>query len=345
MKRITGFTAKFRFTVLFLLIFAFFSSCTVCIAADSLIPVGKTVGITVTMNGVSVVNTAEFETETGKMCSPAAESGILPGDKLIELGGKEITSVHDLEEATKNLKPEELTIVYERSGKRHESGIMPRADISDGKLRIGVWVKDSASGIGTITYYDPECKAFGALGHGICTASGSLIEITGGSIAEAEISSVKKGEKGTPGELSGTFSDKNKILGEVGANTDTGVFGHVLADAEVLGAAAIPVAKRDEVHEGDAKIMSNIEGRNTCEYSVKITKINDDESSHKGMIIKVTDPSLLEKTGGIVQGMSGSPIIQDGKLVGAITHVFINDPTRGYAIFIENMMTNVEGSN
>ncbi|MGN0178287.1 MAG: SpoIVB peptidase [Monoglobaceae bacterium] len=345
MKRITGLTAKFRFTVSLLLIFVFFSSYTVFAAPDSLIPVGKTVGITVSMDGVSVVNTAEFETSDGKMCSPAAESGILPGDKLIELNGRKITSVHDLEDATKNLKAEEMTIVYERGGDRHEAGITPRADISDGRLRIGVWVKDSASGIGTITYLDPESKSFGALGHGICTSSGSLIGITGGSISEAEISSVKKGEKGAPGELSGTFSDKNKVLGEVSSNTDTGVFGHISADAEDLGAAAVPVAKRDEVHEGDAKIMSNTEGSSISEYSVKITKINDDESSHKGMIIKVTDSALLEKTGGIVQGMSGSPIIQDGKLVGAITHVFINDPTRGYAIFIENMLAEAEDTN
>lgn len=343
MKRITGLTAKFRFTVSLLLTSTFFLSSAVIAAPDTLIPVGKTVGITVSTDGVSVVNTAEFETSDGKMCSPAAESGILPGDILKELGGRKITSSHDLEDATKNLKAEELTIVYERSGERHEAGITPRADISDGRLRLGVWVKDSASGIGTITYFDPDSKDFGALGHGICSPDGRLIGITGGSISEAEISSVKKGERGAPGELSGTFSDSSYVLGEVGANTDTGVFGHITKDIENIGADAVPVAKRDEVHEGDAKIMSNTEGSNVSEYSVKITKINDDESSHKGMIIKVTDSALLEKTGGIVQGMSGSPIIQDGKLVGAITHVFINDPTRGYAIFIENMLNEAEG--
>lgn len=342
MKRITGLTTKLRFTVSLLLIFTFFLPSAVIATPETLIPVGKTVGITVSTDGVSVVNTAEFETTDGEVCSPAADSGILPGDRLIELDGRKITSSQSLDDATKNLKSEELTLVYERSGKRQETKITPRRDSSDGKLRIGVWVKDTASGIGTITYLDPESKAFGALGHGICSSDGSLIGITGGSVSEAEINSVKKGEKGSPGEISGIFSDKNKILGEVCKNTDTGVFGHISENDGSLGTAAVPVAKRDEVHEGDAKILANTEGSSVSEYNVKITKINDDESNRKGMIVKVTDSTLIEKTGGIVQGMSGSPIIQDGKLVGAVTHVFINDPTRGYGIFIENMLSEAE---
>lgn len=299
-----------------------------------LVPVGKTIGVTVNIKGVSVINTADFEEEGGGSCSPAAEAGISGGDTILKINGKEVTSVKTLEKLTDG--EDEVSVVYEHSGKEMQTTIRPKKDASDGKYRIGVWIKDSASGIGTMTYYDPKTLSFGALGHGICDSNGGLINISGGNALEAEITSIRRGEKGAPGELIGVFSEGNNKIGEIDKNTDEGIFGKLNRD-KVESDKAISVADRDEVHEGDASVMCNVEGDEICEYSVSIIKINDDEKSPKGMIVKVTDPRLIEKTGGIVQGMSGSPLIQDGKFVGAITHVFVNNPTRGYAVFIDKM--------
>ena len=299
-----------------------------------LVPVGRTIGVTVNIKGVSVINTAGFEEEGGGSCSPAAEAGISGGDTILKINGKEVTSVKTLEKLTDG--ENEVAVVYEHNGKEIQTTVKPKKDVSDGKYRIGVWIKDSASGIGTMTYYDPNTGNFGALGHGICDSNGSLINISGGNALEAEITSIRRGEKGAPGELIGVFSEGNNKIGSIDKNTDEGIFGRLNRD-KLESDKAISVAERDEVHEGDASVMCNVEGDDVCEYSVSIIKINDDENSSKGMIVKVTDPRLIEKTGGIVQGMSGSPLIQDGKFVGAITHVFVNNPTRGYAVFMDKM--------
>ena len=308
----------------------------VCCFARTLIPVGKTIGITVDLNGVSVVNTSEFENSDGKISSPAQEAGIKAGDVIMKINNKPVTSAKELPETSNG---EKITVLISRNGEQKEIEVTPKKDLTDGKYRIGVWLKDSTSGIGTLTYYDPETHEFGALGHGICESGSTLCEITDGKILDAEVTSINRGEKGSPGELIGIFADNN--LGSIIKNSNTGIYGEV--DSELnISAESIEVAPRSEVYEGDAVIICNIKGKEVCEYSADIQKINNNESAVKGMIIKITDENLIEKTGGIVQGMSGSPIIQNGKLVGAITHVFVNDPTRGYGIFIENMLAEAE---
>ena len=208
-----------------------------------------------------------------------------------------------------------MAVVYEHNGKEMQTTVKPKKDVSDGKYRIGVWIKDSASGIGTMTYYDPNTGNFGALGHGICDSNGSLINISGGNALESEITSIRRGEKGAPGELIGVFSEGNNKIGSIDKNTDEGIFGRLNRD-KLESDKAISVAERDEVHEGDASVMCNVEGDEVCEYSVSIIKINDDENSSKGMIVKVTDPRLIEKTGELFKVCRLSALIQDGKFVG-----------------------------
>lgn len=189
-----------------------------------LVPVGRTIGVTVNIKGVSVINTADFEEEGGGSCSPAAEAGISGGDTIIKINGKEVTSVKSLEKLTDG--EDEVSVVYEHNGKEMQTKIRPKKDASDGKYRIGVWIKDSASGIGTMTYYDPNTGSFGALGHGICDSNGSLVNISGGDALEAEITSIRRGEKGSPGELIGVFSEGNNKIGKIDKNTDEGIFGN-----------------------------------------------------------------------------------------------------------------------
>ncbi len=308
--------------------------------AKTLVPVGKTIGITVDLCGVSVVNTSEFEDTEGNVTSPAQEAGIKSGDIILKINDKPVTSAEELPETSNG---EKLAVLIRRNGEEKKIDVYPKKDLSDGKYRIGVWLKDSTSGIGTLTYYDPETQEFGALGHGICESDTTLTEITDGKILDAEIASVTRGEKGKPGELLGIFADNKNTLGLIFQNSNVGIYGKLNSNAQIPSSlGGIETAMRSEVSEGDATILSNIHGKEVCEYSAKILKINSDESAEKGMIIKITDKDLIEKTGGIVQGMSGSPVIQNGKLVGAVTHVFVNDPTRGYGIFIENMLNEAE---
>lgn len=308
-----------------------------------LIPIGKTVGITVLSKGAVVVNTAEFKSKSGDNVSPAWDSGIRPGDRIIEINGNKIISARDVNRISEDNGEKEMEVTICRGDNTERIKVTPKYDPSEDKIKLGVWIKDSSSGIGTLTYINPENGKFGALGHGICESGGSLCVVCDGKILNAEVSSVRKGEKGSPGELMGIFSENGEVLGDVDKNTEKGIFG-ITEENKFLKFKdnKIPIAKRDEVTEGEVKILSNIEGQEVKEYSAEILKINDDTEASKGMIIKITDPILIEKTGGIVQGMSGSPIIQKGKLIGAVTHVFINNPAKGYGIFIENMLAEAE---
>ena len=210
----------------------------------------------------------------------------------------------------------------------------------DGHYRLGIWIKDAASGLGTVTYANPETGDFGALGHSISEGvNEEVLTIQSGEVWKASIVSVQKGSKGQPGELIGVFSEGKEKIGEIQSNTTVGLKGKLdkIENFDVIS-DAIPVAERDTVCEGEAEILANIEENKIERFSVEIQKINKNESDSKGMVVKITDQRLLSKTGGIVQGMSGSPILQNGKFVGAVTHVFVNDPTRGYGIFIENML-------
>lgn len=311
--------------------------------AKTVIPCGNCIGVTLCTDGVLVVNTAEVAAKDGSHTSPAEAAGIKPGDLIQSFDGKKISSVEDLDSAILKSGGQSSSITIKRKNKTIDTLLKPKMSQQDGVFRIGAWVKDSTSGIGTMTFYNPETKSFAALGHGICDPeTGEILAIDKGNILSSTIVSVDKGKKGVPGELNGVFTENGAAIGKITANCDFGIFGTL--DTEfVLSNQPIPVANRQEVKAGDAYILSNVEGSKVEKFNIEISRLLPKSvSSQKSMIIKITDERLLSKTGGIVQGMSGSPIIQDGKLIGAVTHVFVNDPTRGYGLFIENMLAEAE---
>ena len=305
-----------------------------------LVPVGQTVGVTLDMKGVTVVDTTDVEGYDGKRSAPARDAGLVSGDIIEEMNGRAVASAREFEEAIKEQEGKTVTLLVRHGEEMRESSLTPALSNADGQYRIGVWIKDAASGIGTVTYYDPKTREFGALGHGIADdVQGEPVRVKCGEILNAQIVSVQKGGRGQPGELVGVFCENREKLGTVVSNTETGLKG-VLDDGAAFDTTtdAIPVARRDEVQEGAAEILANVEEGKIETFSVEIQKINKDEKNPKGLVIKVTDPRLLDRTGGIVQGMSGSPLIQNGKLAGAVTHVFVSDPTRGYGILMETML-------
>lgn len=258
------------------------------------------------------------------------------GDKIISINGVKIHSVQEVKDALSRIGSNAIDLVCERDGKEISLKIKPKQ--SEGEYRLGITLKDGAAGIGTITYIDPSTGIFGGLGHGICdTDTGEVINFTEGNVTGVILSGVKKGEEGKPGELSGLLTDK--VVGELYANTECGVFGKLDTVPDSLCATAIKIAHRDEVHEGEATILSTVKVGTAKEFKIEISSINKSSTGTKSFKIKVTDPTLIAITGGVVRGMSGSPIIQDGKLVGAVTHVMVAEPTEGYGIFIENMLS------
>ena len=220
--------------------------------------------------------------------------------------------------------------------------VTPAIDPRDGAYRLGVWVRSSTAGVGTLTYYDPVSGGYGALGHAITDVdTGVIFPVGAGAVYENEVVHVTRGEESAPGELTGEFFEKEIVLGEIEKNTGFGVFGKAPAQMAAGGLypEGLPVARRSEVRTGSAQLLSCVEGGEVKAYDCEIERFYSKSASEgRNMAVRITDPELLKKTGGIVQGMSGSPIIQDGKLVGAVTHVLVNDPTRGYGIFIENML-------
>ncbi len=305
---------------------------------------GQGIGITLNSQGVMVTDVAEIETKAGEKESPAKSGGIKKGDIITKIGKENIRCVNDLNKALEQSESNAIWVEVLRGNSKMTLKIKPQKDKS-GKARLGLWAKDVAAGIGTLTFYDPQTGAFGALGHGITeSTSGALIKIDGGEVLTSTIVAVQRGEKGNPGELQGIFGENDKPVGKVEKNTNCGIFGTMELSKEALAKAQnIKVGKREDVRVGKAYILANIEGNTTGKYEIEICKIpviSGDKT--KGMVIKITDKKLLEKTGGIVRGMSGSPIVQSGRLVGAVTHVFVNDPTSGYGIFIEDMLEEVD---
>jgi len=301
-----------------------------------LIPVGSTAGIKMFSDGVLIVGISKIMTEKGEI-SPAGDCGLKPGDIIVEINSEKITSADDLRESVQSKS--RLNIGYIRDGKKGHVTVRPAVSASDGTRKLGCWVRDSMAGIGTITFYDPETKIFGALGHGINDVDTSaLLPLAAGALISSRVASVKPGTAGSPGELRGEF-DASSEFGVLFANTERGVFGKMDISAVKTIKRMMPVAYINEITPGKATILSNIEGDTVEEYEIEIKKIFPANSdSIRDMTIEVTDPRLLAKTGGIVQGMSGSPILQNGKVVGAVTHVLINEPARGYGIYIQKML-------
>ena len=308
---------------------------------SSLIPIGHTVGIQMSAEGVLVVRLDDVQTENGAIC-PARDAGVQEGDLIVGVNGEQISANDDLQKqiALSGGQPVELTL--ESDGSSRTVTVTPCAD-SDGVYRIGVLARDGMAGIGTLTYVDPETGAYGSLGHGICDSeTGVLIPLRDGSLVQSSVGSVQRGQVGEPGALQGEFASDSEI-GTVEENTESGIFG-TLTDSSIYDSLeSVPVASADEIEVGDAEILTNVEGDTVEKYSVQVVKIYpEDDEYGRGMMLRVTDPELLEKTGGIVQGMSGSPVLQNGKLIGAVTHVLVNDPTCGYAIGIERMIEEME---
>lgn len=295
------------------------------LAAQMLIPVGEVVGLSLAEGSVTV---AAFHETYG---TEARDAGIQIGDEIVVVDGRKIDSAADLFETLKQ-SDGTVTVELSREGKSHQVTVRPTAT-ADGP-RLGVYVREGVTGIGTVTYYDPQKECFGALGHGISDSRGQLAPMRSGWVYEAAVESVKRGRAGEPGQLRGAVSAQAP-MGSLRANTHFGVFG---TGAEWTG-EALPVAAKEEVHSGKAQILSNINGDEVALFSAEIIKCyHHEESTGRDMMLKVTDERLLTATGGIVAGMSGSPIIQDGRLVGAVTHVLVNSPDTGYGIFIENML-------
>ena len=295
---------------------------------------GMPFGIKLYTDGLLVVGFSDVECDSGSK-TPAIDAGIKIGDIITEVNGLTITTAQDFTSSIESAEGE-VKIVYYRDNEKHETTITPSLSGKDGKYKTGMWLRDSTAGIGTVTFTVPETLEFAGLGHGICdTETGELLPLMRGIATEAKISGVKKGIPGTPGELKGYFTSGNN--GVIVKNTSCGVFG-VLKNLKQnnLMPDMVRIGNRNEVHTGKAHIFCTVEGDTPQQYEISITRVTDSPEV-SNFEIEITDASLLEKTGGIVQGMSGSPIIQDGKLVGAVTHVMINDPTKGYGIFIGAM--------
>lgn len=303
-------------------------------SAKTLVPVGHTVGIKLFSRGVLVVKLAEGGT-------PAKDGGLQTGDVILNCGPDPVTSTEQFQELLQKSGGNPTDLQIKREGKNLEISVAPEEN-EQGQYAIGAWVRDSMAGIGTVTFYDPSTGVFGALGHGITDLdTAQLMPFSSGSILPSYVKAVKRGETGHAGELRGDF-DLNSELGVLSANTDCGIFGQLSTDIsnspEYFQGDAFPVAQAEEVHTGPAIIRSNIKGDAVQEYQVEILRISQDASDGRDLVLSVTDPALLEQTGGIVQGMSGSPILQDGKFIGAVTHVLLNDPSKGYGILLQTML-------
>ena len=266
---------------------------------------------------------------------PARESGLQTGDVIVKLGGKAVTSTEQFQTLLQENGESTADLQVKRSGDSVTVSVAPSRN-DEGVCCIGAWVRDSMAGIGTLTYYDPADGTFGALGHGITDVDTALLmPFSNGSILPSTVKAVKKGEAGAAGELRGDF-DLTRNLGTLSANTTSGIFGVMEAPPD---AEALPIGT---AVTGHAVIRSNVQGDQVGEYAVEILKVLPNAADGRDLVLSVTDDRLLETTGGIVQGMSGSPIIQNGKLVGAVTHVLLNAPNKGYGILIENMLKAAE---
>ncbi|MCI8273233.1 MAG: SpoIVB peptidase [Clostridia bacterium] len=304
------------------------------------IPSGEIVGIKLYTSGVLVVGTSSIEGIDGQNVKPFQDTGIQEGDSITTINDTIINNTEELVKAVNDAKGEKIKITYIRKGEEKTCEITPTKDKSN-EYKIGLWVRDSAAGVGTITFYHEQTNSFAGLGHAITDIdTGEIINTSSGEIDDVKIVSVEKGEKEEPGKIQGTIKD-NKIIGNIYKNTEYGIYG-VIKDIDNLSInkdKRMKVASRHEIQLGEAKILCGIDDE-IKEYKIEIQKIHlNNNYDNKSMLIKVTDEELINKTGGIVQGMSGSPIIQNGKFIGCVTHVFVNDPKIGYAVFGDIMIS------
>lgn len=298
---------------------------------------GNTVGIYMETEGVLIIDTGEIISEQGTAREPA-KNIVKPGDYIVAFNEQKITSKKELMEDLKFLDGESVKLQIVRDGDTVPVSLTPVKD-AKGDYKLGIWVRDNTQGIGTLTFVD-ERGNYGALGHGISDVdTGELLHISKGALYQAEILGIQKGESGSPGELSGLIRyEPGRILGSIDTNSKNGIYGFFSEEKMGISLKKMPVGYKQEMTTGQASVLCCVNGQ-VKEYEAEIVRIDmNHEDTNKSFVIHVTDPELLAETGGIVQGMSGSPVIQNGRLVGAVTHVLVNDPTRGYGIFIENML-------
>ncbi|MDD4726163.1 MAG: SpoIVB peptidase [Tissierellia bacterium] len=309
------------------------------------VPGGNAIGVRMNTKGVLVVAVTDIIDTSGNRVSPARNAGLKVGDSIIEINGEKIVSSEQVVDILNESKDKEVELLVLRNKGEFKTLSSPIKCLQDNAYRLGIWVRDKTSGIGTMTFYHEESDTFGALGHGITDVdTGKLLNVEKGLIMNAKISEVEQGQKGTPGEIRGVFYKTDDVLGEIEINTDFGIFGSLIDNnGEIKNSEKIPIGFKEEVEIGKAHIYTTLDGEEVGKYDIEIIKLeNQQESSQKSMTIEITDEDLLKKTGGIVQGMSGSPIIQNGKLIGAVTHVFVNEPTKGYGLYIEWMLDNCD---
>lgn len=319
---------------------------------EQVLPGGMAFGVKFACDGVMVVGFTEVVDADNDSSMPAYDAGLRTGDRIVAVNGHHVSTseefarliedntgfIEDHNECVKGSR-DPVEIQYERGGELGKVRFRPIYSPLEGKYKTGMWIRDTTAGIGTVTFLIPETGEFVGLGHGICDpTTGDLLPMRRGKVVDVSISGVAKGASGRPGELMGTFTDTD--TGVLLRNTTSGVYGILqqIPSAKVPE-PPMPLAGTDEIHTGDAYIWCTLSGNTPEKFAIRITALAVDEG--KNFAVQVTDPALIEKTGGIVQGMSGSPIIQDGKLIGAVTHVLISDPTRGYGIPIDNMRTMV----
>ena len=304
-----------------------------------LVPGGQSVGVAMTTGGVVVVGNSDL----GKTPSPARLAGLRSGDVIQCVNGVQVSGAGQLSECLKDGEPARLRVL--RGGDVLECDVTPAQDERDGRYRLGAWVRDSTAGVGTLTFYDPRDGGFGALGHAITDIdTGVLMPVGEGELYANRVVNVTPSREGAPGELTGDFMQARRSLGSVTENSEYGIFGKTDAPVESTAyPGGLPVAGRRQIHTGGATLLTTLDGEGAREYACEIVRLSDStQPAARAMVIRVTDPELLRRSGGIVQGMSGSPLIQDGHIIGAVTHVMVNDPTMGYGICIETMLSAAE---
>ena len=297
---------------------------------------GVPFGVKFMTEGLLVVGFCDVDSGA-KRVNPSSEAGLRVGDRILSANGKRLVSSSELSKLIEQSGGRAISIVYRRGQNEYAATLTPAFSKSENCYKSGAYVKDNGAGIGTVTYIIPQTLEFAGLGHGICEGEGGkLVPISRGSVTNVGIDGVIKGQCGTPGELKGHF--KSGKCGTLLKNSDCGVYGVLTSLPDALPTKPLSLGLRDEIREGKAYIYCTLDANGPQRYEIEISNIDRNAAAGKCFTVKVCDADLVAKTGGIVQGMSGSPIIQNGKLVGAVTHVLINDPTTGYGIFIENML-------
>jgi stage IV sporulation protein B len=307
-----------------------------------LLPGGQSIGVSLQTKGVLVVGQAPIVDKNGKKVFPAKEAGIEIGDTILKIDNKEVLTDQDVSNALNQAgeRKGNASVIFKHQGRILEKILKPVFCMETGRYRVGLFVRDEAAGVGTLSYFDPKSNQYGALGHVITDAdTNQRIEVNNGKIMASSIYAIEKGKRGHPGEKLGSFVSNSPFSGTIEKNTITGIFGKVKGQVtNPYFKEPIPVGWESDIKIGPAKIYTVVQGDKIEEFNINIDRVMHNRIDSKNMIVRVTDPRLLNITGGIIQGMSGSPIVQDGKLIGAVTHVFVNDASRGYGVFIQNML-------